>query len=333
MKQNGGNSRLVKMVPFFVFEFAWSLLVGLALWLAVPTAVHAQAPGTSFRDCAECPEMIVVPAGSFTMGSPRSETDRTDAEGPPRQIRFEHAFAAGKFEITRGQFALFQRESSSSVASGTCMVYDKAIANFRVHASPQPWLRPGFAQHDDHPVVCVSWDEAKAYTDWLSKRSGQRYRLLSEAQWEYAARAGSGTSRPWGDDPAASCRHANLADETFTREVPRNDQRWYPGWHQCRDGYAYTATVGRFEGNAFKLHDMLGNAWEWVEDCWNASLAAVSANGAPVAAGDCSQRVYRGGAWRSYPSLARSARRSKMDRDHRHALVGFRVAREIAPAR
>jgi formylglycine-generating enzyme required for sulfatase activity len=296
-------------------------------------AAQPQVPGTAFRDCDDCPEMIVVPAGSFTIGAPGNEVDRTEAEGPPRQLRFDHPFAVGRFEITRGQFARFRRETPPSTMPGTCVAYEPAIANFRERAALQPWMRPGFAQQDDHPAVCVSWDEAKAYANWLSKRTGQAYRLLSEAQWEYVARAGSTTSRPWGDDPDQSCRYANLADETFVREVPRNGKRWYPGWHKCRDGYAYTAPVGRFAANAFKVHDMLGNAWEWVEDCWNPGFSAMSPNGAPATTGNCTQRVYRGGAWRSYPSLARSARRSKMDRDHRHALVGFRVAREIAPAR
>lgn len=318
----------------FSARASWLVLAGaLSLTVSHPATAQAQAPGASFRDCPDCPEMIVVPAGDFTIGSPQSEKDRIDAESPPRRMRIEHPFAVGKFEITRAQFERYRKASPSSAPLGRCMVYDIAIANFREQASPQPWMRPGYTQQDDHPAVCVSWDEAKAYADWLSRHTGQRYRLLSEVQWEYAARAGSTTSRPWGDDPDRSCRQANLADETFAREVPRHGQPWYPGWHRCRDGYAYTAPVGRFDANAFKLHDMLGNAWEWVEDCWNPSLSALPPGGASATTGDCSQRVYRGGAWRSYPTFGRSARRSKMESHHRHALVGFRVARDIAPAR
>ena len=293
-------------------------------------AAQSIAQEGSFRDCDECPEMVVVPAGSFVMGSPRGERDRATHEGPQRTIRIDVPLAVGRYEITRAQFAAFSRTVAMQSQGGGCSVFDAAKADFRRDESVRDSHRPGYPQGDDHPAVCVSWTEAKAYADWLSQKTGQRYRLLSEAEWEYAARAGTATSRPWGDDPALSCRHANLADETFVREVSRGPGRsWYPGWHACRDGFAFTAPVGRYQANRFGLHDMIGNVFEWVEDCWNESHAGASAGAGPQLSGDCALRVYRGGAWRSYPGFARSAHRANSAIELRHALIGFRVARSV----
>lgn len=307
--------------------------VSALLWLvcAVPAqAAHPAEPGGAFRDCDLCPEMVVVAAGSFVIGSPANERDRQSHEGPQRTIRIENAFAAGKYEITRAQFAEFSRAVPARPHGEGCMAFDPSDADFRRDGSGRDWRRPGYPQGDDHPAVCVDWTEAKSYADWLSKRTGHRYRLLSEGEWEYAARAGAGTSRPWGDLPAQSCRHANLVDQTFVREVSRGPRgSWYPGWHACSDGYAYTAPVGRFQPNAFGLHDMIGNVWEWVEDCWNESHALASGDASPRLTGDCASRVYRGGAWHSYPPFGRSAQRSRAGAGYRHALIGFRVARAL----
>ena len=307
--------------------------VSMLLWLAcaVPApGAQPAAPHGEFRDCDGCPEMVVVPAGSFVIGSPAGERDRASSEGPQRRVQVGAAFAVGKYEITRAQFAEFSRAVAARPQADGCLAFDPSDADFRRDASGRDWRRPGYPQTDDHPAVCIAWTEAKSYADWLSTKTGQRYRLLSESEWEYAARAGSGSSRPWGDDPAQSCRHANLADETFVREVSRGPRgSWYPGWHACRDGYAHTAPVGRYQPNRFGLHDMIGNAWEWVEDCWNDSHALASSDASPRLAGDCASRVYRGGAWHSYPRFGRSAQRSGAAAGYRHALIGFRVARAL----
>jgi formylglycine-generating enzyme required for sulfatase activity len=274
--------------------------------------------------------MIVLPAGSFVMGSPAGEKQRRNDEGPQRKVRIDTSFAVSKFEITRAQFSRFESEVAATPGQRACRVYVPALGDFRVDSAPASWTRPGYPQGDDHPVTCIAWTEAKAYVEWLSAKTGRRYRLLSEAEWEYAARAGAQTSRPWGDDPNKSCAHANLADETLSLEVPRGGRAWYPGFHGCRDGYSYTAPVGRYAANRFGLHDMLGNVWEWVEDCWHAQHT--EATSAPRTSADCAQRVYRGGAWRSYPELARSALRQKAAPRDRHALLGFRVARTLEEA-
>ncbi len=268
------------------------------------------------------------------MGSPATERDRAISEGPQHPMRIDVAFAVGKYEVTRAQFAAFSRAVPARPPGRGCIVFDAAMADFRLDETARGWSRPGYSQGEDHPVVCVTWMDATSYVAWLSTKTGQRYRLLSEVEWEYAARAGAATSRPWGDDPARACVHANLADETFVRQIPRGTGRsWYPGWHACRDGHEYTAPVGRYQANRFGLHDMIGNAWEWVEDCWNASYAEAPAGSGPALTGDCAQRVYRGGAWRSYPGFGRSAQRSKADPGIGHSLIGFRVARALEEAR
>ena len=305
-------------------------LAGVLLFASFAPGEPAAAPaaGATFRDCPACPEMVVVPAGRFLMGSPPQEQGRRSREGPQRTVLIDSAFAVGKYEVTRAEFAAFLHEVPPDERRQACMAWDTAAANFRRNAGARDAHTPGYLQRDDHPVVCVSWNEAQAYAQWLSRKTGQRYRLLSEAEWEYAARAGSTTSRPWGDDPAQSCRHANLADETFAREIARLGRQGSPGWHACRDGHAYTAPVGRLAANRFGLHDMIGNAWEWVEDCWNESHAGAPAGSGPRR-GDCARRVYRGGAWRSYPSFGRSAERSETGAGERHALIGLRVARAL----
>lgn len=301
-------------------------MLGAIMWLGCSAPLLAASANDSFRDCTACPEMVIVPAGSFVMGSPAGERERAPGEGPQRTVRIDAAFAAGKYEVTRAQFAAFAGAVPPWSRSAGCIVFDAAKANFRRDDSAHDWNRPGYPQAGDHPVVCVQWDEAKAYTAWLSRRTGKRYRLLSEAEWEYAARAGSDSPWPWGEDRDRSCAYANLADETFVRSVARGPGRsWYPGWHACRDGFAFTAPVGRFKANRFGLHDMIGNAFEWVEDCWNDSYADAPARAEPRLTGDCALRAYRGGAWRTYSG--RSAQRGNGRQPH--ALIGFRVARTL----
>jgi formylglycine-generating enzyme required for sulfatase activity len=170
-------------------------------------------------------------------------------------------------------------------------------------------------------VLCVSWNDARAYAQWLSQKTGERYRLPTEAEWEYAARAGTSAARAWGDDPREACRFANVADQS-------RFQIWGFGQkHQCNDGHYFTAPAGSYAQNAFGLHDMLGNVWEWTQDCWNASYAGAPSDGAASLTGDCAQRVSRGGSWSTVPRYARSASRNKHAADHRDNLTGFRLLR------
>jgi len=294
------------------------------LFFAVPPSFASEPK--SFQDCADCPEMVTISAGAFYMGTPDSvtqkegvKTKRAKRERPVYSVRIKQAFALGKYEVTRRQYAAFIKDTGYT-APGGCKYWtgDK----FEI-ADDKGWQDPGYPQADDHPAVCISWNDATAYTKWLATKTGRAYRLPSEAEWEYAARAGSGTARFWGNDPAKACKFANVFDMSgaASGEFPTMTP------HRCDDGYKQTSPVGSFAANAFGLHDTAGNAWEWNEDCWHKSY-----NGAPndgrawTADGRCSQRIVRGGSWISIARYVRSGNRSKINTDSRIYRNGFRVA-------
>ena len=291
----------------------------------------AARPGTVFQDCADCPRMVVIPAGEFTMGSPASEAERGVDEGPQRVVSIAKPFALGRSEVTVAEFRRFadesgykteaERDARAQGCSG--FIYADPAAGSSGAPTVTSWRSPGLAQAESHPVLCVSWNDARAYAQWLSKKTGKRYRLPSEAEWEYAARAGSVAARYWGDDPVQACRFANVADQS-------RFQTWGFGQkHECTDGHYFTAPAGGYAPNRFGLYDMLGNAWEWTEDCWNASYAGAPSDGSAWLSGDCAQRVCRGGSWSTVPRFARSAARFRNSADHRDNLTGFRLARNI----
>ena len=276
-------------------------------------------PGQSFRDCAECPEMVVVPAGRFMMGSPASEPGRDDDEGPRHLVTIANSFAVGKYEVTRTEFGRFA--SASGRQMNGCFNLDGKHVLLDIARN---WEKPGFPQLANEPALCVSWDDAQAYVRWLSEQSGKTYRLLSEAQWEYAARAGSDEARFWGSGTDRACQFANVYDATG--KAKHNFR--FPNFG-CDDGYAVTAPAGSLKPNAFGLYDMLGNVLEWVEDCWNDSYAGAPADGRVWATGDCSLRVYRGGSWNFGPGFERSAVRFSSKPTVRFNFLGFRVARTL----
>ncbi len=288
-------------------------------------AAREREPGHEFRDCEECPRMVVVPAGEFEMGSPPSEEGRFDGEEEPvRRVRIGEPFAIGIHEVTRGEFARFVSAAGRETGN-SCLSRDGEKFVERPGAT---WRNPGFGQTDDHPVVCVSWDDAVAYAGWLSGETGHEYRLPSESEWEYAARAGTRTARWWGEDASGQCAHANgAAGETSV------DWR-----HEgCEDKHVRTAPVGSFPANGWKLRDMLGNVWEWTRDCWNEDYAAAPSDGSAREAGDCRSRVFRGGSWNSEPRYLRAAIRgaSAIRRANASEVrlddAGFRVVRAVAP--
>ena len=252
-------------------------------------------PGTRFRDCDECPELVVVPAGSFDMGSPESEAGRRDHEGPVHQVRIERPFAVGVYEVT---FA----EWDACVSGGGCGGY---------RPSDRGWGR------GNRPVVNVSWEDARSYVDWLSEETGEEYRLLSESEWEYVARGGTRT--PFHTGETISTGQANY-NGNFTYGSGRK------GRYRGR-----TVAVGSFDANGYGLHDVHGNVWEWVEDCWNGSYRRAPADGSAWEFGDCSRRVLRGGSWSLKPGLLRSACRGWLGTGLRLINAGFRVARTFTP--
>ena len=261
--------------------------------------------------------MVVLPPGRFLMGSPESDAERWSAEreGPVHEVTIARAFAIGRYEITRVQFAQFVA-ASGYLASGCLHWTGAAWINDLVLG----WRNPGYEQGDDEPVVCVAWRDAQAYVRWLSAKAGREYRLPSEAEWEYAARAGTTTSRHWGDSVDAGCDYANLGDHSM------RDGLGMAPWVDCNDGYVRTAPIGRFRPNAFGLHDMLGNVWEWTADCWHEGYEGAPADGSAWVAGACERRSNRGAAWNSHPRNVRSSNRGSYSPDA-YESVGFRVAR------
>ena len=208
-------------------------------------------------------------------------------------------------------------------AGSSCYVYEEGSG--WKERNDRDWRNPGFGQSGRHPVACVNWNDAQAYVAWLSRETGEQYHLPSESEWEYAARAGTTTARYWGEGESGQCRHANGADAS-TKER-------YSGWTvaSCRDGHVHTAPVGSLTANAWGLHDMLGNVWEWTGDCWNGSYSGAPSDGSAWEYGECNRRVLRGGSWFSKPSDLRAANRIRNSTGNRNDYCGFRVARTLAP--
>ena len=279
-----------------------------------------QEPGNELA-----PTLVLIPPGQFLMGSPASEAERIATEWPQHWVSITKPFAISRCEITRGQFRRFvQEEHYQTVAekTGGCYVYDAKTKAWKQDKQAF-WDKPGFPQDDTHPVVCVAWQDAQAYAAWLSRRTGAAYRLPTEAEWEYAARAGTVTPYYWGEDAEQSCRFANLGDAELTKldGDARNAK--------CSDGFMYTAPVASFRPNHFGLYDMLGNAWEWVADCWHDSYQGAPTDGSAWAgAADCDRGV-RGGSWNYIPQLLRSAYRGRSRPDDSDYIQGFRLARAL----
>ena len=255
----------------------------------------ARREDTEFRDCRFCPLMVEVPAGSFLMGSPEGEEFRDEDESPLHSVEISRSFAVGKYGVTFSEW-------DACVSGGGC----------GHRPDDAGWGR------GTRPVMGVSWDDAQSYVEWLSAETGERYRLLSESEWEYAARAG--TRGPFHFGSTISTDQANY-DGNYTYGSGRK------GVYREE-----TVPVGSFPSNDFGLHDMHGNVWEWVEDCWHDSYASAPADGSAwTSGGDCSRRVLRGGSWYFEPWLLRSANRSRYFTGNRNHYYGFRVARTLIP--
>ncbi len=271
--------------------------------------------------------MVRVPAGSFVMGTPTADgrAAATRAESQAVIVTIPRPFLMGRVELTRREYRAFVKDSGYDVR-GPCLSWDENLARFSEDRG-RSWQNPGRPREarDDHPVACVSWNDAKAYVQWLAHKTGKAYRLPSEAEWEYAARAGSNSLRPWGDSAADGCDFANLYDLS-SREV------YALGWDavRCRDGYADLAPVGALRANPFGLYDMIGNVAEWVEDCATDSYVGRPRDArAWVWVGGCARHVQRGGSWLSPAERARSAYRDAGDAAARSDFVGFRVALDL----
>jgi formylglycine-generating enzyme required for sulfatase activity len=259
-----------------------------------PGEERALRPRDGFKECDYCPAMVVVPAGELAMGSPQSETDRSPEEGPRHTVVFAKPFAVGRFAVT------FEEWDACSAAGGC----DGHVP------SDEGWGR------GRRPVINVSWYDAKAYVAWLSRRTGAEYRLLSEAEREYVARAGTTTPFWWG--ASLSTREANYKGDVVSAGNSKDEYR------------KQTLPVDMFEPNPWGLYQVHGNVYDWVEDCFNETYQGAPLNGSAWMTGDCDRRGHRGGSWFSNPWALRSAARNRNFAFTRFDFIGFRVARSLA---
>lgn len=275
-------------------------LFGVSLLLRPAIANSTLKPGDEFQDCDVCPIMVVLPKGEYSMGAPPIDQGRPYSEGELRHVIISEPFAIGKFEVTFDEW-------SACVQDGKCN-----------EVEDEGWGR------GRRPVINVTWTEADHYTKWLSRKTGQFYELPTEAEWEYAAQAGAGRARFFGLKPGDVCKYANVYDETAQTEFDF-------GWSHlpCNDGMATTAPVGSFKPNPFGLHDILGNVWEWTQDCQNGMWRNAPRNSSARVRGDCFERAFRGGSWINHPpAYLRVGDRYRFIGSRAYDL-GFRVARPI----
>ena len=278
--------------------------------------IQAHAAPKEIRDaCQNCPVMVSIPHGRYQRGIPLNET-RTEGAPPEydeparpvHRVVVRHDFYMAKHHTTVGDFRAFVARTHYD--AGACW------------KNPFP-DRP---QSDTDPVVCVDYAAAEAFARWIGSQTKAHYRLPSEAEWEYAARAGTTASRYWGDNRADACGNANAADRSLARkdhDNPNDPVVFFP----CDDGYAYTAPAGSFAPNGFGLHDMLGNAWQWTRDCWNPHYGKTPATDSAATKGDCDQRPIRGGSWSNMPITVRSGVRVGVGKSTQVPLIGFRLVR------
>jgi sulfatase modifying factor 1 len=270
---------------------------------------------------------VTIPGGTFRMGSPDDEADRFSNEGPQHPVRISRDFRMASHEVTRGQFAAFVRETGYQTegekGGGNNVGFNAATGKFEVDAKYN-WRNPGYPQTDDHPVVLVTWNDAKAFCEWLSRRDNRSYRLPTEAEWEYACRGGT-TTRYWnGDNQEGLAKIANVGDGTLKQRYGD----WSSETITARDGQVFTAPVGSFPANAFGLHDMHGNVWEWCADWYDSDYYKDSPAADPQGPNSGSSRVLRGGSWVNVPLCVRCAFRHLFTPDFRDLSVGFRVVLE-----
>jgi formylglycine-generating enzyme required for sulfatase activity len=285
---------------------------------ALPAAA-APIPGTLIRDCPTCAAMMVLPAARFNQGFVATDRGSVSYEKPQHWVNIIRPFAMSADLVTVEQYRQFIDATGRAVQG--CETYDGAWK----YRPENNWQNPGFAQSGLHPVTCVSWNDAVAYAQWLSTKTGHQYRLPSASEWEYAARAGGETVYPWASNGSNACSYANVADASAARQ--------YPGWmaFACDDGYANTSPVGSFKANALGLNDMLGNVFQWTLDCWQADYRGAPVDGSARTDGDCSERELRGGSWFTSPAYVRANYRNHFASDYRTSSVGIRLVRDIGP--
>lgn len=284
------------------------LLAGLALSASLagllPGTAAAAEPlpaGKVFKDCKNCPEMVVLPAGKFTMGTPETEVGREPDEGPMHEVTFAKAFAMSRFQITAGEWDSYVKETGVKIANGDTRPGRECVAS-----------KPRYKQEPRQPAVCMDFADVQAYVAWLSKKTGQNYRMVSEAQREYAARAGSTGPFPFPFDAEGEysiAKHANTYGPT--------------------DGYSFSSPVGSYPPNAFGVYDMHGNVYEWIADCEHPNYVGAPTDGSAWVEPGCESYNIRGNDWGEAPVFSRSGNRNNIYPSTRGDWIGFRVVRDL----
>ncbi|PTV53657.1 MULTISPECIES: dihydropyoverdine dehydrogenase [Pseudomonas] len=292
----------MKCAPYTVTGLALALAMAACPLLA---QAASKTPGEVFQDCkAGCPEMVVLPAGSFVMGTPDDEPGKQPDEGPQHTVTFAKPFAISRFQVTAGELDAYIKETGVVIKDG-----DKRPGRL-CQAS-----KPRYQQGPRQPAVCVDYYDVQAYAQWLSKKTGHTYRMLSEAEREYAARAGSTGPFPFP------------FDEEGDYQISKHANTYGP-----KDGYSYTSPVGSYPPNAFGVYDMHGNVYEWVADCYHKDYVGAPSDGSAWMEADgglCQAAHMRGNDWGEAPIFSRSGNRNDRERTVRGDFLGFRVAREL----
>jgi sulfatase modifying factor 1 len=302
------------------------VLVAALIWLGVASvncapgtrATASQSMGKQWTNSIGMIFVRIGP-GKFVMGTPLDESGRYPNE-KLHEVRITRAYLLGAYEVTRGQFRIFVKDTrykSEAEKAGFALLW---LGTWE-RRSGGSWRYPGFEQTDEHPVVNVSWNDTVAFAHWLSRKESRHYRLPTEAEWEYACRAGTQTAYPWGNNPDDGGGFANAADQTFKRRFPTVTTFLWD------DGFIYTAPVGSFKPNSWGLYDMIGNALEWCSDYYNEYPAgeAVDPKGPPQ--GDrAASRILRGGSWVNRPLDIRVGFRHWHVADYQLNVTGFRLA-------
>lgn len=314
------------------------MLRPILLVLSFVSPAFAQTGGESFRDCDSCPEMVAIPPGSFLMGSDHVEAAREGDpgnrmmvdryEGPIREVVIERPFALATKEVTVAEFAAFVADTGHQTGPSCRYAGPASRTVDPVEGFTWREAAPGRPAMPQQAVGCIAWHDATAYTEWLSQKTGKSYRLPSEAEWEYAARAGRPeTAYAWGDDPDEACQHGNIRDRYGSGGFP---ERLESG-ADCFDGWAEASPVGLFQPNPFGVYDMTGGVWEWVQDCYRQPYGDTHPRdgSALEVEGACDRRGTRGGSWITSIDRQRPTFRGRDPEDLTSWIFGLRVARDL----